>query len=158
MPVLYHQYGQEDCPAIHTIGSDGKCLGYNSTSNGCTAFCQVREYFLSFIAHHTILPRAHWADTGFSVTKGTNFYYTTEVPFPNTYCHGPFACTLTQTQQVAITWSAQLSGKFLEAFGAGVSGGWSQATVTAQAKSYQIKLDQGQCGYFTFVPIAKGVW
>ena len=92
------------------------------------------------------------------ITLGTTFYYATEVPYPNMYCHGPLTCTLTESQTTTVTWSTSLSPKFLDALKVGVTGTFSHATANSKARSFQIKLEQGQCGYFTFVPIAKSIW
>jgi hypothetical protein len=62
------------------------------------------------------------------------------------------------TDTVTYTISGAGNLKFLEAFGVGVSGGFSAAKATARARAFQIKLDDGVCGYFTFVPVGKYVW
>ncbi|KAH8896719.1 hypothetical protein GQ53DRAFT_818986 [Thozetella sp. PMI_491] len=61
------------------------------------------------------------------------------------------------TQQVTVTYQGQLNLKFLEAFKIGVTGTWSQAKAQSTAKAYQIKLERGECGYFTFVPVGREV-
>ena len=89
---------------------------------------------------------------------GTNFVYGTEVPFPNSYCHGPFTCTITSTTQVQVAVAGSVSLDWLKAFGVGVSGTYTSTTQTAYATAFQIKLDLGKCGYFTFVPVRRDVW
>jgi hypothetical protein len=62
------------------------------------------------------------------------------------------------TDTVTISIGAQVNLKFLEALKFGVTGSYTNAKATAVAKAYQIKLDRGQCGYFTFVPVVKEIW
>ena len=41
-PVLYHEYGKEDCQPSAQISPDGNCEGWqNFATNGCASFCQV---------------------------------------------------------------------------------------------------------------------
>lgn len=93
-------------------------------------------------------------------SPGTTFKYVTEVPFPNTYCHGPFTCTITSTSSSTFTYTggANFGTDVLSALKVGISGGFSQARQTAFARAFSIKLNDNECGYFTFVPVAKDVW
>ncbi|KUJ17615.1 uncharacterized protein LY89DRAFT_733454 [Mollisia scopiformis] len=126
-PVLYHEYLGDVCPPINIISSNGDCSGLDPSGNDCASFCQVR----------------------------TNFVYDTEVPFDNTYCHGPFTCGITETKSVTLTYSTNIGIQDLKALSVGVTGGFSYGTITATARTYSINLPPGSCGYFTFVPVRK---
>lgn len=89
---------------------------------------------------------------------GTDFIYGTERPFDNSYCHGPFTCTIMDTQTTTVTYNIGISPEKLKALGLGVTGGFSYATATARARSYSLQLKEGNCRYFTFVPVQKDVW
>lgn len=89
---------------------------------------------------------------------GTNFVYGTEAPFDNSYCHGPFSCSITDTTSLTITWTGTATVQQLEGLSIGVSGSYSHSSATANARTYAINLPAGSCGYFTFVPVRKDVW
>jgi len=91
---------------------------------------------------------------------GTNFRYGTEVPFANTYCHGPLSCTISETHTTTYTYNGgfTLAGRFLDAVNIGASAGFAYARATAIARSLSIKLEKDQCGYFTWVPVTREVW
>ncbi len=93
-------------------------------------------------------------------SPGTTFNYVTEAPFANTYCHGPFMCTITSTATSTFTYNGGVNFgvDVLGSLRAGISGGFNQAQQTAFARTFQIKLNDNECGYFTFVPVAKDVW
>ena len=129
-PILYHQYDTGDCPPRYTLKEDGTCPYQNNLENDCAAFCEIR----------------------------TNFQYSREQPFANTYCHGPMTCTVTSTHTRTVTWSSTLTPKFIEGMNIGVSGGYNDQTADAVARAFQVKLEIGECGYFTFVPITKTSW
>ncbi|KAK9773330.1 hypothetical protein SCAR479_10059 [Seiridium cardinale] len=40
-PILYHEYGENDCPAINKFGKDGVCNGHFDVQEDCSIFCQV---------------------------------------------------------------------------------------------------------------------
>jgi hypothetical protein len=134
-PVLYTDYFTDQCPPKYKQSTDsfGKATcapNINWQKNGCAAFCEIR----------------------------TNFAYTTEQPFANTYCHGPFTCKVQKTNTRAVAWNFPVNAKFLEGLKVGVTGGYRTTTTTAIARSFQVKLDIGQCGYFTFVPVRRESW
>ncbi|MDI1490506.1 MAG: hypothetical protein OHK93_001710 [Ramalina farinacea] len=138
LPILYHPYGTDVCPPIIHLNADGTCP---STFSGydihlCTSFCQL----------------------------STTFTYITESPFTeNPFCHGPQSCTITNTVTTTVTWSANAGIKIdppkLYGVQFGVTGGFSYASAraTAEARSFSVKLDQNQCGYFTFIPIIRTI-
>ncbi|PLN85513.1 hypothetical protein BDW42DRAFT_160637 [Aspergillus taichungensis] len=128
-PVLYHEYRGDKCKPKYTMNKDGVCNHAHWPENKCAAYCQVR----------------------------TNFFYGQERPFPNTYCHGPESCTITATHTVTVGWSITISPQIQNAMKVGVSGGFSGSSGDAFARSYSVKLESGQCGYFTFVPVVKEV-
>jgi hypothetical protein len=129
-PVLYTEYHDDSCPPRNVLNADGSCPGQDYYQNECYSFCQIR----------------------------TTFSYRTEIPIANTYCHGPFTCTVTDTVTKTVTKSANVNLKFVEAYGLGISGGFSYADAEARARAYSVKLDEGNCGYFTIVPVWKEVW
>ena len=139
LPVLYHSYGTDVCPPKTQLNSDGTCPSdYNPYALYlCANFCQLT----------------------------TTFTYITESPFTeNPFCHGPQSCTITNTVTTTVSWSANGGVKIdpPKLFGvqAGVTGGfsYSNARATAEARSFSVKLDQNQCGYFTFIPIIRTIW
>lgn len=129
-PVLYHQYDNTNCPPRYSLKPDGTCPYMNHIVNDCAAFCEIRTYF----------------------------QYGTEQPFANTYCHGPFTCTITSTHTRSVTWSTNVTPKFLDGLKVGISGGYSTNTADATARAFSVKLEEGDCGYFTFIPIVKSTW
>ncbi|PKY08632.1 hypothetical protein P168DRAFT_278197 [Aspergillus campestris IBT 28561] len=129
MPVLYHEYGSDKCKPKYSLSDDGVCRHTSFEANRCAAFCQVR----------------------------TNFFYGQEQPFVNTFCHGPETCTITSTHTRTVGWSLSITPQIQNALKVGVSGGFSGSSGDAVAHSYSIKLESGQCGYFTFVPVVKSV-
>ncbi|CAI6334418.1 unnamed protein product [Periconia digitata] len=129
-PVLYHKYGTDKCPPKFKVDSRGKCyLNPNDhwPWQSCTQFCQ----------------------------QETEFKYTQEKPFTNAYCHGPQTCTISSTTTRTITANLNFNAKFVEAYGIGITGGFSESKATASARAFSVKLEQGDCGYFTFVPVMK---
>lgn len=139
LPILYHAYGTDVCPPINHLNADGTCPSTFSQYDPqlCTSFCQL----------------------------STTFTYTTESPFTeNPFCHGPQSCTITNTVTTTVTWSANAGVKIdppkLYGVQFGVTGGFSYASAraTAEARSFSVKLDPNQCGYFTFIPIIKTSW
>ncbi|KXH64248.1 hypothetical protein CNYM01_10427 [Colletotrichum nymphaeae SA-01] len=142
--TLYYEYKAEDCPPKNKFLSfkEGMmkfdtCANWNTGgdtrwwNDGCTSFCQLRTTF-------------EWAQ---------------EVPFPGSDCHSPIKCGMTDSESVGSGWSVGASTKlqFLKAFKVGVSGGWSHNYGQAKGKKWDIELEAGECGYFTFVPVKKVV-
>ncbi|PKS11137.1 hypothetical protein jhhlp_002898 [Lomentospora prolificans] len=132
-PELYHEYRTDVCPPRNRLDSDGSCPfedgidGPSLKDLRCAKYCEIR----------------------------TNFFWGREQPFANTYCHGPLSCTITETKTRTVTWNVggSLSTKVHDALTLGISGSYSQAEADAWARAFSIKLEEGQCGYFTFVPI-----
>ena len=64
-------------------------------------------------------------------------------------------CTITETKTRTVTWNAggNLSLKLREALTLGVSGSYSSAEADAFARAFSVKLENNECGYFTFVPV-----
>lgn len=127
-PVLYHDYYQKVCPPKYTMNSNGDCDHLDPNEN-CKAFCQVR----------------------------TNFRYGLEAPW-GAYCEGAGDCTLTETHTQTITWTWTAHLDVIAALNLGISGGYSDAEADARALAHTKKLVDGQCGYFTWVPIVKQAW
>ncbi|TVY31265.1 hypothetical protein LOCC1_G008877 [Lachnellula occidentalis] len=125
-PVLYHEYGTDKCPPKYKLEHD-RCYHNPNTSWKCEQFCQL----------------------------ATTFVYGQEQPFANAYCHGPQTCTISSTETRTITWNFSFNPKFLEAYQVGITGGFSVAKAEAFARAFSIKMENGQCGYFTFVPVIK---
>ncbi|KAK9418565.1 hypothetical protein SUNI508_08053 [Seiridium unicorne] len=92
-PILYHEYGENDCPATNKFGKDGVCSGHFDVQKDCSVFCQVR----------------------------TTFSYGRERPSPKSYCHGPMTCGITETSSTSWAAQAQIPSKWTEAFGFGVT-------------------------------------
>ncbi|MCJ1278218.1 hypothetical protein MMC21_006033 [Puttea exsequens] len=84
------------------------------------------------------------------------FYYGVEQPLDNPYCHGPLTCTVGSNKATTYTFNSNVNVKWLEALGLGITGGFSSASSTTDVRSTSVKLDEGKCGYFTFLPILHG--
>ncbi len=91
----------------------------------------------------------------------TNYFYGRESIFlANPYCHGPLTCTITdaETTQVSFSLNIPMSVKLWDIFSAGLTGGFTKQWNDAHAEAKSINLNEGRCGYFTFLPILKGSW
>ena len=135
--VLYHRYDSEECRPRRVIYVNGDCpMEKTEIEPGtfiCAGFCQ----------------------------ESTEYYYGRETIFlANPYCHGPMSCAIqeTKTVQVQYSFSSSISIKYSEVFNLGISGGVSKTTSTARAQTKTVSLEEGQCGYFTFIPIFKLSW
>lgn len=133
MPVLYHEYRESVCPPKYTMDSKGVCDHTDFRVNFCAAFCQVRTYFV----------------------------HGKELPFEDTYCRGPCTCSVTNPTKT-ISWSVNVDSQFEKGLNDGITGGWQSSIIEdvgpGPGMSFSIELDDGQCGYFSFVPIVKTVW
>ncbi|KAI8262937.1 hypothetical protein K4K58_000327 [Colletotrichum sp. SAR11_239] len=133
---LYRQYGDADCKPTLKLQSDGSCQSWDKVYNGkgtqvkCMSFCQIRTYF-------------EWSR---------------EQPFAYTKCHYPLACNLTTNDTVPLG-SWKKSGSNLDqALEVGISGGYgskSDLEFYAQGQNWSLDMKEGQCGYFTFIPVKK---
>jgi hypothetical protein len=137
-PILYHEYHNDVCPPINKLNSDGTCP-MKSSSGGlfqgtiCGGYCEIR----------------------------TTFSYGREQIFlANPYCHGPLSCTITDTATTTLAYQVNIPipVKFTDMFSAGVTLGVSKAWTYAHAEQKQVRLSEGQCGYFTFLPIMHDSW
>ena len=142
-PLLYHEYGTDACPPIVALNKDGSCpvRSYRERglfhSTGCAGFCEIR----------------------------TTYYYGRESIFlANPYCHGygekAATCSIseTQTTTASLSFNVPVSVKYTDALSFGITGGYSQTWSQAIAQSKSISLSQGECGYWTFLPIVKETW
>jgi hypothetical protein len=136
-PILYHEYNRDTCPPHYNLDARGICFiqpekATWSKGPNCDAFCEIR----------------------------TTYYYGTESLFlSNGYCHGPMTCTITDTTTTALAASVQIpsSGKG-DVYSLGITGGLTYTWTDAHAEAKAVKLENGECGYFTFLPIFKSVW
>ncbi len=110
------------------MAGDGSCPA--QFKKNCIAYCEVR----------------------------TTFAYGVEQPLDHPYCHGPATCTVGTNKASAYTWSGSVNNAWLDALGFGITGGYSSRTTTTDVRSTSVKLDQGKCGYFTFLPILRESW
>ncbi|KAF6810609.1 hypothetical protein CMUS01_13429 [Colletotrichum musicola] len=124
---LYRQYVENDCPAKFRMNPDGSCQGWENYENECASFCQIRTYF-------------EWAS---------------EVPFPNSACRGPSSCSVSEKDTTNVGWAISLTGREGKAARVGVSGGLKGHWGTSPGRSKKVDLRDGQCGYFTWVPVRK---
>lgn len=131
MPILYHDYLNDFCPPKYELNSEGVC-DHIVAENFCAAYCQL----------------------------STRFVYGQEFPL-GPWCEGP--CDISNFAR-KMTWSFNDIDYWLsfeEAMNAGISGGW-QSTITAnvgpQGLSLSSPSDEGQCGYWSWVPIKRTVW
>ncbi|KAH7084167.1 hypothetical protein FB567DRAFT_580786 [Paraphoma chrysanthemicola] len=137
-PVLYHDYKGDVCPPPFTFTSPGQCQMKRYKPKGnifqhlyCGGYCE----------------------------ENVRFFYGREVMFlASPYCHGPMTCTITDTETTAWAFSIsfpQFSAKLTEIFTAGITGSISSTTSTAKAIAKAVKLEQNECGYFTWIPILR---
>lgn len=131
MPTLYRDYLNDVCPPKNEVNSHGICDNIEA-ENFCVAYCQ----------------------------QSTRFVYGQEFPL-GAWCEGP--CEISNLAK-EMTWSfddIDMWSTFEKAMNAGVSGGW-QSTITAnvgpEGLSIASPLDEGQCGYWSWVPIKRTVW
>ncbi|GKT93498.1 hypothetical protein Ct61P_11348 [Colletotrichum tofieldiae] len=111
------------------------CEGWNKNKyddGGCTSFCET----------------------------STKFEWAQEVPFSHSECHYPIKCGMTETDSVNSGWTVGVGAKvqFWKALKIGVTGGWHHSWGTTKGKKWDVDLKEGECGYFTFVPVKKVVW
>ncbi|KAJ0367222.1 hypothetical protein COL154_003295 [Colletotrichum chrysophilum] len=96
-------------------------------------------------------------NSGFNLL-GTYFEWSREQPFAYTKCHYPLACNLTTNDKVPLG-SWKKSGSNLDqALEVGISGGYGSKTdleFYAQGQNWSLDMKEGQCGYFTFIPVKK---
>ena len=141
-PVLYHEYGTDACPPRVALNEDGSCpvRSYKPglfQPSGCAGFCENR----------------------------TTYSYGRESIFlANPYCHGygqkAATCSIseTQTTTASLSFSVPATVKFTDTLSAGVSGGYTRTWSHAIAQTKSISLGEGECGYWTFLPIVKETW
>ena len=80
MPILYHEYHEEDCPPVFHLKPDGNCTDYFINGGAiCASFCQIR----------------------------TTFYYGQEQPYVRVpMCRGGKTPLRTDWSGTMLTWSA----------------------------------------------------
>ena len=127
-PILYKEYGGDSCPPAISMDGSGNCPA--DPKKKCISYCEVRQ----------------------------EFTYDIEKPVDNGYCHGPLTCTVGSNKATTYTYSGSINNKWLDAFGFGITGGYSSGVATTDLRSTSVKLDEGQCGYFTFLPILHHSW
>ncbi|KAI1074066.1 hypothetical protein F5B20DRAFT_565097 [Whalleya microplaca] len=138
-PILYHEYGNKQCPPHWHFAKDGHCelpatkIGGFFGHKVCQSYCEVR----------------------------TSYHYGQEVIFvSNPYCHGPMTCSISES--ASTSWSYTFKApKVVDILTKGITGGISYSNSHAKAQSKSVNLMDGECGYFTFLPILKtscGTW
>ncbi|KAF6802838.1 hypothetical protein CSOJ01_11310 [Colletotrichum sojae] len=134
--IVYHSYYADDCKPNYKLdeGAMGSglrtCLDWNTTKNGleCASFCQERTVF-------------EWAE---------------ERPYPNSDCHYPIKCSISEGESTSAGWSISGSPKVGKALKMGISGNYHQNSGVSHSHSFAVELtEELKCGYFTFVPIKK---
>ncbi|KAK5062886.1 hypothetical protein LTR84_004961 [Exophiala bonariae] len=135
LPALYHEYGEESCPAPHHHQPNGIDCEWRVVPGdfySCDSFCQIR----------------------------TTFTYTMEAPvFSNPYCMGPATCSISPDDHAVYNGGSNLGNTVdIKTLKDGVSGGWRglKQGNTASPK-LTVTLKDNECGYFTFLPIAREV-
>jgi hypothetical protein len=149
--ILYHEYRDPPCVVPNHLLPSGDCeprVVQELVTPSCLSFCQIRA----------------------------NFIYGREVPLMNAYCHGPMKCTVKEAIKVGMSWKLKVpSTVALLGLVKGVrhrkwkapqryrqrqiTGGFAGDTDgVTNSQSRQIDMAQGECGYFTFIPIDKDVW
>lgn len=128
-PILYDkEYHSDLCPPANVMNADGSCP---TQFQDCTSYCEVRQ----------------------------TFTYAQEVPLDQPYCHGPLTCSISSNKATSYTYTGSISARnWLRALGLGITGGYSTSTTTTDVRTTSVELAQGQCGYFTFLPIMHDSW
>ena len=142
-PILYHQYENDVCPPHLQMKLPERVCPTEKQhtsffgGNACAGYCEVR----------------------------TNYFYGRESIFlANPYCHGfgqkGATCSIsdTETTTAAINFNIPVAIKFADALTAGISGGYTKTWSQAIAQTRSITLSEGECGYWTFLPIIKETW
>lgn len=133
-PILYQNYSTVQCPPAYVLLADGSCpVNFNGLGTSCISYCEVWQYFT----------------------------YDEEKPVVNNpYCYGPLTCTVTTSKAFTYTYNVgiSISVGLSQALTAGITGGLSYASATTQLQSTSVNLAEGQCGYFTFLPILHTSW
>ncbi|EXJ85919.1 hypothetical protein A1O1_06288 [Capronia coronata CBS 617.96] len=129
MPLLYHEYGTVQCPCLFYLLENGECER-KSWISGCSSFCQVR----------------------------TTFYHGEEQPYVRVpVCRGGLTCTLSESVHQNYAWKAKLNFNVkIQVLTAGITQGYSTKSGITQGYKFSKTLPDGECGYFTFIPIYKG--
>lgn len=160
-PIMYHEYHEDECPAANHLNSDGLCGGWRRSSADaqCTAFCQMRKFVPLLLTIHPsyirVTPSLTW---GYS---GTSFEWAQETPFPNSDCHWPVKCSLSPGDLTSWDWDwggISVHPEIKYALESGISGGYGESHGTSTGHSLSLDPPEGQCGYFTFVPVRKITW
>ena len=128
-PILYDkEYHADLCPPALVMNPDGSCP---TQFQDCTSYCEVRQ----------------------------TFTYAQEIPLDQPYCHGPLTCSISSNKATSYTFTGSISApNWLKALGIGITGGYSTSTTTTDVRTTSVNLAQGQCGYFTFLPILHDSW
>lgn len=130
-PALYKEYRSDICPAKYQMDDKGNCgPEYNKKDFRCVSFCEVRQ----------------------------EFTYEEEQPVPNTYCHGPLTCLVSETTTTTWTYDGHVNVGWSQGLQAGITGGLSYASATTTTRTTSVVLKDGECGYFTFLPIVHHSW
>jgi hypothetical protein len=149
------RHTESQCPAVNkpVTGSNGMtyCPGWNNfPANGCATFCQLSASFpllVLLIATSYSTPPA-----------ATEFVRGQESPFPRSECHYPGECELSESQSTSWGYSVSITPKVGKALKIGVSGSFTQTWARSSGHSWKFAPAEGECGYFTFVPIKKITW
>ncbi|KAK1988860.1 hypothetical protein LZ30DRAFT_683583 [Colletotrichum cereale] len=138
---LYEVYGVDECPPNYRFLPLEKGMGFADT-------CEEWNTYFYFLTQCTT----------FCQTT-TRFEWAQEVPYPHSECHFPIQCGLSESDSTTTGWSGGLSTKVqpMKALKIGITGGWSYSYGDAEGKKFDVQLTEGQCGYFTFVPVKKVV-
>ncbi|KAK2024940.1 hypothetical protein LX32DRAFT_675716 [Colletotrichum zoysiae] len=91
--------------------------------------------------------------------QSTRFEWAQEVPFPHYECHFPISCGLSEGDSVTTGWNAggNIKVQHIKALKVGITGGYHQSWSETESRKFDVDLTEGQCGYFTFVPVKKVV-
>ncbi|EFQ34746.1 hypothetical protein CGRA01v4_08169 [Colletotrichum graminicola] len=137
--TLYKTYENNECPPKHKFLPLEKGMGFADTCEGwntedfrkhdCITFCQT----------------------------STRFEWAQEVPFPHSECHFPISCGLSEGDSVKSGWNmgGNVKVQFIKALKIGVTGGYSSDWSESEGRKFDVNLTEGQCGYFTFVPVKR---
>lgn len=130
--AMYEDYSEPVCPAPKHLDGQGACEGSGDPQQDCASFCQLT----------------------------TTYVWAREAPFLGSECHYPMRCELREADSTRWSLEGYIAGsvQFQKALEVGITGGTGSSWGQTKGHSWSITPLPGECGYFTWVPVAKRTW